>query len=419
MIDDSSPAIGDLGRRAIDDSDRPAILFVDDEAEVLAGLRTSLRRLRGAYHLHFANSGDDALALLAERRIDVVVSDMRMPGMNGVELLTTVQARFPNVIRCILSGEAEQELVIRAIPVTHRWLTKPCGRDELAAALSDAVRHRTLLADPDLGLALGGAMALPSAPQLYGALLELLADRDVSIERVADLVGEDPAISAKLLQWANSAFSAGQPVTDIKTAVVRIGLSAVSQLVLLAEVIGSFEASGVIPGMDVDTFKTHVAMISRLAAGLSPPETAPEAHLGGLFSSVGLLLEAGYLPSRIEAAYSLAVEDEIALLEAERRLYGIGHPELGAYLLSMWGLPSDLVLLARCSNDLPESPHPTPTGRRSLQPIEAVRFARLLAQQGGHAEAIGSPHLDRLDDELMDAVSGWRAVVEAREGLAS
>ena len=410
MIDDSAAA---------DDGGRPAILFVDDEAELLAGLRTSLRRSRGDYHLHFANSGDDALAVLAEHRIDVVVSDMRMPGMNGVELLTEVRARFPNVIRCVLSGEAEQELVIRAIPVTHRWLTKPCDRDDLTGALADAVRHRALLADPALGRALGGAMSLPSPPQLYGGLLELLADREVPIERVADLVGEDPAISAKLLQWANSAFSGGQPVTDIKTAIVRIGLSAVSQLALLAEVVGSFEASNAIPGLDADTFRTHIATVSRLAAQLSPPETATEAHLGGLFSGVGLLLEAGYLPDRIEAAYSLAVEDGISLLEAERRLYGISHPELGAYLLSIWGLPSDLVLLARGSNELPEFPHPTPAGDTSLEPMEAVRFARLLAQRADHAEAIGSPHLDRLDVELSDAVSNWKAEVETREGLVS
>ena len=393
-----------------------SILFVDDEAEVLAGLRTSLRKLRKTCTFYFADSGSMALAILADEHIDVVVTDMRMPGMNGVELLTEVRAIYPNVIRCILSGEAEQGLVMRAIPVTHRWLTKPCDHDELVGALADAVRHRTLLADPALGSVLGGAVSLPSPPRLYSALRGLLADDKVSIDRVADLVGQDPAISAKLLQWANSAFSAGQSVTDVKTAIVRVGLAGMSNLVVAAEVIGSFKVPTLLPGLDPETFKTHVGLVSELAARLSPPSTASEAHLGGLFSGAGLLFEASHLPDRIDESYRHALSEGISLLEAERRLCGITHPQLGAYLLSIWGLPSELVLLAGGSNELPERPLVRP-GDRPLTPMEAVQYARLLAQGFPHRDRMGPPHLDRLDDELTEVLAEWRTAAELQEGM--
>lgn len=405
---------------AVTAADGPvAILFVDDEPDLLAGLRTSLRKLRKSCKFHFAGGGTEALAILAEHHIDVVVSDMRMPGMNGVELLTEVRANYPNIVRCILSGEAERELVIRAIPVTHRWLTKPCDRDELVAALTDAVRHRALLASQDLGAAMGGAAFIPSPPRLYSTLRGLLADDQVTIDSVAELVGQDPAISAKLLQWANSAFSSsGQPVTDLKTAVVRVGLSTITTLVVAAEVIGTFEEQTLIPGLDAETFETHVGLVSELAARLSPQETATDAHLGGLFSGVGLLLEASHLPERIAAGYQLAVAEGISLLEAERRLNDVAHPQLGAYLLSIWGLPTELVLLAGGSNDLPDRPLIRP-GDRSLKPLEAVRYARLLAQALPHAAALGPPHLDQLDDELTAVVAEWKAAVELEEGLVS
>lgn len=393
--------------------DQPVVLFVDDEEGVLAGLRTSLRRLRRSYRFHFALGAVEALTILDQEAVDVVVTDMRMPGISGVDLLHTVQARFPNVIRCVLSGEAEQELVVRAVPVAHRWLSKPCDRDQLTAALTDAVRHRALLADPTLGAAVAGAASLPTPPVLYGELMELLADRDVSISDVAALVESDAAIAVKLLQWANSAFSAGQPILDVRSAVVRVGLSAVSQLVLLAEVVHAFDPSKAVPGFEAELIGHHVGLVSELSARFSPPETAVLARVGGLFSAIGLLLEASCLPDRLQAAYTMAEESELTLIQAEHRLHGVAHPVIGGHLLSIWGLPSDLVLLAAGSHEMPRTDATMPDG-----PLEAVRVARLLAQQFPHASKIGSPHLDPLDGELEAAVGRWGSAITDMEAIA-
>ncbi|MGB5756400.1 MAG: HDOD domain-containing protein [Acidimicrobiales bacterium] len=387
----------------------PAVLFVDDEEGVLAGLRSSLRRLRRTYRFHFADGAELALAILEREPIDLIVTDMRMPGVNGVELLKKVKAHHPQVIRYVLSGEAEQELVIQALPVAHRWLTKPCDRETMTEALAEAVRFRTLFSDPTIKAAVSGADALPTPPALHVEITELLADSEVSIADVADLIRGDPAISAKLLQWANSAFSGGQGCHDLHTAIVRIGLSAVSQMALLAGVFEALDPPDSIPGFDAELLRHHVGLISELSAELVDPEAVTTARLGGLFSEVGLLFEATYLPQRLAEAHDLAVATDVTLLEAEARLFGVTYPELGGHLLSVWGLPTDVVVATAGSHD-----RPLPCGTAPLRPAEAVRAARLVAQRFPHAKRIGPAHLDRLDDEIDVAVGRWQSAIVSR-----
>ena len=393
--------------------DPPAVLFVDDEESILAGLRSGLRRLRRTYRFHFAVGAAEAMELLEREPIDVVVTDMRMPGTNGVGLLRHVRDHYPNTIRYVLSGEAERELVVQAVPVAHRWLSKPCDRDDLAGALADAVRYRHVLADPAIAAAVAGADALPTPPALYLELQDLLADPDVAVGDVAALVATDPAISAKLLQWANSAFSGRARSTDLDTAIVRIGLATVSQLVLLAGVFRALEPADAVPGIDAAALRARATVTSAVAGALTRPSEAATAEIGGLFVDVGLLLEATLLPERLRSAYDHALDHDRTLIDAERELFGVTHPELGSYLLSIWGLPAELVLLVPCSHDLPPADVDPP-----LTAGEAVQAARLVAQRCPHAADLGRPHLDRLDPGLEAAVDRWLASSQGAGVLA-
>ena len=406
----TAPAPGP-GGASIDDADRATVLFVDDEPDVLAGLRATLRRYRSRYRFRFAVGAAEAMRVLADEPVDVVISDMRMPGRSGVDLLEQVRADHPLAVRYILSGEAERELVLRAIPVAHRWLSKPCDRDELLASLADAVDHRQLLIDPEAAAAVVGAGSLPTPPALYAELQELLSDPRVSIASVARLIEGDAAISAKLFQWANSAFAAGRPVDEIEGAIVRLGLVTVSQLVLLTGVVDAMGPGDEVPGFTPDLLRRHVGLIGELAAQLAEPPQAVAARMGGLFSVTGLLLEARYLPDRLRAAYQEALTTGTGLVEVERRRHGRAHPELGAHLLALWGLPSELVLTARGAHG-----RPADGGRGPRSALEAVRLARLLAQQMPTASGIGEPHIDRLDDEMRAAVDVQLETLSPMEG---
>ena len=216
---------------------RPRVVFVDDEPDVLAGLRTSLRRDRKRFEFVFAEGASQALELLSEDGADIVVSDMRMPGMNGVEFLSEVAVRHPDAVRIVLSGEPGSDLVIQAMAVCHQWLSKPCDRETVLASLEASVRFRRLMADPTIAAAVCQADPLPTAPRMYQELKALATSPDVSATQIADLASSDAALAAKVLQLANSAFVGRTPVMTIRDAIVRVGVEHLVLLVLSTELL--------------------------------------------------------------------------------------------------------------------------------------------------------------------------------------
>jgi CheY-like chemotaxis protein len=100
------------------------ILFVDDSENVISGIQRQLRPHREQWQLFFANSGSQALELMAQQRIDLIISDMSMPGMRGDELLKKVAAQYPSTVRIILSGNADEETLKNGLEVAHQYLGK-------------------------------------------------------------------------------------------------------------------------------------------------------------------------------------------------------------------------------------------------------------------------------------------------------
>ena len=143
------------------------VLFVDDEQQVLDGLRDLLRRQRKHWDMTFASDAQKAMQLMADKPYDVVVSDMRMPGTDGATLLAHVKQHHPEAARIILSGQADRESVLRALPAAHQFLSKPCDADALRTVIERACTLQQMLSDPAIRTLVGGLDHLPSAPQTY------------------------------------------------------------------------------------------------------------------------------------------------------------------------------------------------------------------------------------------------------------
>jgi HD-like signal output (HDOD) protein/CheY-like chemotaxis protein len=380
---------------------RPTILFVDDDEGVRFGLRTALRRLRREIDFAFAASGAEALEFLDRQPVDLIVTDMRMPGMSGAELLHRVRIEHPSVVRYVLSGEADEGMVLHAMPVVHRWLSKPCDRDRLTDALSDALRYRDALVDNHLVDAVVGATTLPSPPGRYLEMLELVNDPDVALDELAAVAERDPALAAKVLQLANSAFASPYAVADVRGAVARVGIDAFAQLALSAELVRALRPTESIPGFDLPALERHSARVGAAAARLAKPDERSVAGVAGLLSHVGLLLEAALLPDRLRVAHEAAEAWSCSLVAAERRLSGVGHPELAGHLLSIWGLPVGVVLAVAGSHDHPPADSVVP-----LSVPDAVRAGRLVAQAMSE-DVRSAPHIDEVPDDLALSVARW------------
>ena len=386
------------------------VLFVDDEAQVLDGLRDLLRRQRREWEMVFALGGDAALRALDGGPFDVVVSDMRMPGMDGATLLRLVQERHPQTVRIVLSGQTDLEAALRAVPVAHQFLAKPCDRNELRRAVERACLSTALLNDDAVRRAAAGAGHVPSAPSLYTKLVAATADQDASIADIAALVESDIAMCAKVLQLVNSSFfGLARRVSSPREAVTYLGIERVRALVLSAGAFRAFAATQPVEGFSVDALETHSARVARLAADLLPDKSeAEDAFTAGVLHDVGKLLLAAHRPDEFALQLAAARESGRPLHELEHERAGVTHAEVGAYLLALWGLPHRIVEAVAYHHA------PGRLDAETLDPVAAVHIADLLITEqeqvasGGTSVSPDAGYLAGLG--VADRLAGWRAL---------
>ena len=324
------------------------VLFVDDEQRILQGLQRTLRGMRKEWDMSFATNAREALDLMAEDPFDAIVADMRMPGMDGAQLLDEVKDRYPKSVRIILSGHADREMIMRSLGATHQYLAKPCDADVLKATLERAFALNSLLhGDPLFEPLISRIQTLPSLPSLYNKIQDELSSPDPSIGRVGEIIAQDPAMTAKILQLINSAFfGIPQKISNPASAVNMLGMDTVQAMVLSAHVFSQFDE--VPASMDLDRMWNHSALVGNLSSLIAKAEgsdkqTSSDTRVAGMLHDVGKLVLLANLPEEYARLHKLADELKGNLFELERLEWGATHAEVGAYLLGLWGLPEAVV----------------------------------------------------------------------------
>jgi len=272
----------------------------------------------------------------------VVISDMRMPGMDGATLLRHIRDRYPNAARIILSGFSDAALATRAIPVAHRFLAKPCNALELRAAIERVCAMQDLLSSPELRRIVGAVGELPSLSTVYTDLTHAVREPNTSIQQVAEIIERDIAMSAKVLQLANSAFfGLAQKVTSLPSAVSCLGMETIKNLALTSEVFRVFAPHPRVPQSIFDSIQRHAVRTAAIASAL-PVERGMRdiAAVAALLHDIGSLFLASVMPKEFCAVLSQTSDRGCKPFEAEEELLGTSHAEIGAYLLGLWGIPS-------------------------------------------------------------------------------
>jgi len=331
------------------------ILFVDDEPNLLDALRRMLRPLRPQWDMAFALGAEEALKILETMPVDVVVTDMRMPGMDGAELLLRVHTYYPNALRIVLSGHFDVEAAMRAVPVAHQFLTKPCEPEKLRAAIE---RSSHLTGAPPVGVSSGNAFpdeatrrfvgatgALPSPPRSCSLLLEAIEDPNVSMSVIGNIIDDDVAMAAKVLQLVNSGFFAlPREVSNVVTAVNLLGMNVLKELVLSAGFLRAFRPARAIRGFTLEQFEQHSRLTANIAGFLSEETGSPHAGVvAALLHDAGKLILAANRPQDLERAIEQSRRQQRPLYQCELEFFGTSHAEIGGYLLGLWGLPSATV----------------------------------------------------------------------------
>jgi putative nucleotidyltransferase with HDIG domain len=336
------------------------ILFVDDEPKVLGGLQRMLRSMRSEWEMEFAFSGQDALEILKSRPFDVVVTDMRMPGIDGCQLLDRVKVLHPQTVRVILSGYSDKDMILSSVGLTHQFLSKPCDGETLKTTITRACAMRELLQDEYLVGVISKIGSLPSLPTLYHEVVEEVNSKNASVERIAEIISKDAGMSAKILQIVNSSFFGFQTqVTSIFRGVNLLGLGTIKTLILSVKIFSEFQRPGL---PSISSLWQHSMSAGMIARSIATQENLgqrkiDEAFMAGLLHDIGKLILLDKLPEKYMEISELLLSGDYQIWEAEQKVLGTTHAQVGAYLMGIWGLSESLVEAIafhhcpnRCSN---------------------------------------------------------------------
>ncbi len=323
------------------------VLFVDDDQKVLDGLKQTLDGVWAGWQVAFSTNGQDALKKLDASEFDIVVTDMRMPGMSGSELLAEVLERHPNVVRIVLSGNLEHDLALRSATTAHQYLVKPCDAATLRGTLDAALRIRSMLISPKLRRLVSRMTSLPSLPSVYANLVKSIEQEDISSRELGEIIAQDVGMTAKILQLANSAFfGLYRYIANPCEAAVYLGVDTIRSLTLSSSVFSAFQNSGVaesfIAQLQRHSMTTGVVAHAIAKAQNLPKKVCDSALIGGFLHDAGKLVLVANYADQYYGVLAVARKEKLPCHEVEWRVFGSNHAEIGAYLLWLWGLPDSV-----------------------------------------------------------------------------
>jgi HD-like signal output (HDOD) protein/CheY-like chemotaxis protein len=390
------------------------ILFVDDEELVLQGLKRMLRSCRDDWDMVFVDSGAKALDTMAQAPFDVVVADMRMPVMNGAELLSEVMKRHPLTVRIILSGHSDNELIFKAIGDTHQYLSKPCDSETLQSVLRRAISSSEILHNSQLKILIGQMTAIPSLPILYHEVMEKLQQPNVQMDEITNIIARDIGMTAKVLQLVNSAYF-GMPnhITNLNAAISFLGLNVITSLFLSVHIFTEFKGL-MIQGFSMENLWKHSLETATLASRISKLESrnntiANEALVAGMLHDSGRIILAANFPKRYADAIAIAKREQCEISTAERMIFEHTHSEVGGYMMSLWGLPVAIVEAVSYHHD------PRFISGQTFCALTAVYIANSLVDSefGNKKDIVPSPlDLNYLKSmNLLDRLPAWQELI--------
>jgi putative nucleotidyltransferase with HDIG domain len=324
------------------------ILFVDDEPMVLKGLQRTLRKMRQDWDMNFVSSGREALNVLVKKPMDVIVSDMRMPEMDGGRLLAEVKKQHPHVVRIILSGQLDQEMTLKSVQLAHQSLSKPCDVEVLTHTLAKLFALRDFLSDKSIKSIISQIESLPSMPSIYTEIVTEMQADDPAIKKVGEIISKDLSMTAKILQMVDSAFfGLFRKINSPEQAVMMLGLETIKALVLSVKIFSEFNQKS-FSWFQIDDLFNHCLRVSLYAKTIIKndnlgQELINNSMMAGLLHDLGKLILATNFENPYRQVLAAAQGTGKNLLDLEYEAFGTSHAEIGAYLMGLWRLDNSII----------------------------------------------------------------------------
>jgi len=367
----------------------------------------SFATAQSAWTISGVESAAQALAELSRQPFDAVVSDWLLD-QGGLRLLDQAAEAHPKCGTVMLvNAEADS---LKCVGSAHRLLDAQCESDAFIAALDNACDATAWAPNEAVRKLIGGMKVLPSPPSLYFRVLKEVQSSLQSLENIGWLIARDPALSAKLLQLANSAaMGLRTSVTNTIEASVYLGSKRIESLLLLAHTFATFEKTRGFK-FNITAFCEHSTRVSQNAQALCKAEkigaaASDSAFTAGLLHDLGKLALAANFAEQYVQMLETVRAAKISEAEAEARVFGTTHAELGASLLASWGLPRPIVeAVAR---------HHQPSADRSqrFNPTLAVHAANALDHASPAEDDFGGLDMERVNGlGLSGRAAAWKSI---------
>lgn len=324
------------------------VIFVDDEPNALGAIRRMLHFKRKKWEIAFAESGTETLALFEEEPFDVIVSDIRMPGMDGAELLQRIKQNYHKTIRIALSGQVGLDEVIRTIRSVHQYISKPCDANDLAEKIEGTLKSRDILNDSVMQELVAEIETLPVLPHVFQSVERELASSEPSIKKIAELISMDVGLVAKIIKLINSPyFGLPSQVDSILQAITMLGLETIRALIVGTHLFSMYDTESQ-PGFSLSMLWEHSSRVSNIAKSIVEYEGLDrrlivQARMTGLLHDVGKLVLASSFPKRYRKVLKIVAGENLSVYKAELKVFGTTHAQVGAYLMGLWGMSSEVV----------------------------------------------------------------------------
>ncbi len=315
------------------------ILFVDDDTNVLASIRRSVHKFKH-FKLSYANKPSEALELVKRSCFDVVISDMRMPEMDGATLLREVKRICPTTVRFVLSGQADQKIVVKAIDCVHQYFSKPCVPSEVTKRIEKIAALPDSVSDQKYQKLCNSIAAVPAASARFLEWTEEISGSMPSLERLIEIASQDVGLAAKLLQLVNSSFfGAFGDVVHPREAVRLLGVDTLTEIyVKSGAVITGIDRTSAISVTEVNDKAVSLAKeaAKRLGDAGGSKEDSDYVYSAALLRGIGPLIAGCYAPQllNLEEESTSELNTLDSFIEISEKTLGVTN-----YLLTLWGIP--------------------------------------------------------------------------------
>ncbi|MGO8702026.1 MAG: HDOD domain-containing protein [Limisphaerales bacterium] len=327
-----------------------------------------------------AASGPAAQAEIQRQPCDLVVADIDLPEAGGAELLDNIRGTHPATVRFLAASEDKKQRAMCHVAGGNQFLAKPFDAVTLKNTIERSLAANLCIVNNSMRELIGRIRAFPTIPSLYLEVLHALNNPDATTEEVGAIVAKDMAMTTQLLQMLNSAyFSLPRTVTDPAEAVGLLGFETVKSLIMSVKLRNQYDKIKPVY-FSIDAVWRHSTLVARLAKELALLQTgdsavAASAFTAGLLHDLGKIILAANFDGQYNGAHAIARKNQVPLCDVESDIFGANHGQIAAYLLSLWGMPAD-VIEATASHH-----HPSRSTDKSFCALTAIHVANALEHE--------------------------------------